>query len=200
MMIQTFQATEIGRAVGIPFVSLLATRVVGKRFLEHLQAHLEKQSADTVVRLLFSGIEVMDASFSDEVFGTLAALRARRESHECPLVLAELNLTCAENLQMALETRIEREPESLDRLRNCVLPIMDESGLKLVGKFEDHVQESFTFLNKCRHLTARELADLLNLNVNAASTRLKTLADLGLALRTETRDSVGKQYIYNSLL
>jgi hypothetical protein len=197
---QTLQATEIGRAVGIPFVSLLATRIVGKRFLEHLQNYLQKQVIDTVVQLSFSGIEVMDASFSDEVFGTLAALRARRESHECPLVLTELNQTCAENLQMALETRIEREPESLERLRNCVLPILDESDLRLVGKFEDHVQESFTLLSKHCRLTARELADLLNLNVNAASTRLKTLADLGLALRTETRDSVGKQYIYKSLL
>jgi len=197
---QTLQATEIGRAVGIPFVSLLATRVVGKRFLEHLNTYLQKQPPDAVVQLSFSGVEVMDASFSDEVFGTLAALRARKESYTCPVVLAGLNPTCTENLQMSLETRIEREPESLVRLRNCVLPVLDEPGLRLVGKFEEHVQESFTLLDKYRRLTARELSDVLNLNVNAASTRLKTLADLGLALRTETRDSVGKQYIYESLL
>src|SRR5579859_4925463 len=129
MTLQSLQATEVGRSVGIPFVSLLATRVVGKRFLEHLRAQLQKQAADTVVQLSFSGVEVMDASFSDEVFGTLAALRARRESHLCPVVLAELNQTCAENLQMALETRIEREPESLERLRSCVLPILDGSDL-----------------------------------------------------------------------
>lgn len=197
---QTLQATEIGRAVDIPFVSLLATRVVGKRFFEHLNTYLQKQPPDTVVQLSFSGVEVMDASFSDEVFGTLAALRARRESYTCPVVLAGLNPTCTENLQMSLETRIEREPESLVRLRNCVLPVLDEPGLRLVGKFEDHIQESFTLLDRYRRLTARELSDVLHLNVNAASTRLKTLADLGLALRTETRDSIGKQYIYESLL
>ena len=44
------------------------------------------------------------------------------------------------------------------------------------------------------------MADQLKLNVNAASTRLKTLADLGLAFRTETRDSVGKQFLYRSLM
>lgn len=200
MITHTLQATGIGRQVGIPFVSLLATRVVGKRFLECLQTYLHKQAANTVVQLSFSGVEVMDASFADEVFGTLAALRARRVGRWSPLVLAELNQTSTENLQMALETRIDREPESLERLRNCVLPILDGDALRLVGKFEDHVEESFMLLGKHRRFTTREVASLLRLNVNAASTRLKTLSDLGLALRTETRDSVGRQYVYDCLL
>ncbi|MBE7512429.1 MAG: winged helix-turn-helix transcriptional regulator [Anaerolineales bacterium] len=200
MVNQILQATEIGRSVGIPFVSLLATRVVGKRFFEYLQEYLRQQPSNITVKLSLAGVEVMDASFSDEVFGTFAALRARREITLCPVILTDLNQTCRENLQMALETRIDREPESLERLRNCVLPILDGMALDLIGRNEDHIQESFMLLGKHCRLTARELADILNLNVNAASTRLKTLADLGLAFRIETRDSVGKQYIYNALL
>jgi hypothetical protein len=200
MFVDIIQATELGRSVGIPFVSLLATRVVGKQFLEHLRSQLDNQPPDTLVKLSFLGIEVMDASFSDEVFATLAAQRARREGNLCPVILTGLNLTCKDNLQMALETRIEREPQTLERLRNCVLPILDDPDLKLIGQFEDHVQESFSLLSSRQNLTARELADALRLNVNAASTRLKTLADLGLAFRTEIRDSVGKQYVYRSLI
>lgn len=200
MVEHTLLATEIGRLVGIPFVSLLATRVVGKRFFEHLRSQLGNRPPDIVVKLSFTGVEVMDASFSDEVFGTLAAHRARREDNFCPIILTDLNQTCRENLHMALYTRIEREPETLERLRNCVLPIVDELDLTLIGRFEDHVHETFSMLSSHRSLTARDLADALHLNVNAASTRLKTLADLGLAFRVEIRDSVGKQYVYRSLL
>ena len=200
MIEQTILATEIGRSVGIPIVSLLATRVVGKRFLEQLQLLLENLSSETLVKLSFVGVEVIDASFADEVFGTLAAQRARKESKIHPVILTGLNQTCVENLRMALETRIEREPETLERLRNCVLPLLDEEDLKLIGQFEDHVSKSFSLLSTHHSLTARDLADVLQLNVNAASTRLKTLTDLGLAFRTEVRDSVGKQYIYRSLL
>jgi len=196
----TLLATEIGRSVGIPFVSLLATRVVGKRFIEHLRSQLENQPPETLVKLSFTGVEVMEASFADEVFGTLGAQRARREGNLCAIVLTDLNQTCSENLQMALETRIDREPEMLERLRNCVLPFLDGWDLKLIGQFEDHVQESFSLLSVHRHLTARDLADALHLNVNATSTRLKTLTDLGLAFRTEIRDSVGKQYVYHALI
>jgi hypothetical protein len=200
MIMQTLQATEVGRSVGIPFVSLLATRVVGKRFLEYLCQRLQNQSPEAVVKLSFAGVEVMDASFSDEVFGTLAARRARREMHLCPMILADLNETCMENLQMALETRIDREPEEFERLHNCVFPILKGSDLQLIGLWADHVKESFELLRERRTITAREAADALNLNVNAASTRLKTLADLGLAFRSEIRDSAGKQYIYRWLV
>lgn len=200
MIEHTILATEIGRAVGIPIVSLLATRVVGKRFFEHLQLLLENLCSETLVKLSFVGVEVIDASFADEVFGTLAAQRARKESNIHPVILTGLNQTCVENLQMALETRIEREPETLERLRNCVLPLLDGEDLKLIGQFEDHVSASFSLLSTHHSLTARDLADALQLNVNAASTRLKTLTDLGLAFRTEVRDSVGKQYIYRSLV
>ncbi len=200
MIEHTVLATEIGRSIGIPIVSLLATRVVGKRFLEHLQSRPENQVPETLIKLSFIGIEVIDASFADEVFGTLGAQRARKDSNMCPIMLMGLNQTCIENLQMALATRIEREPETLERLRNCVLPLLDGADLKLIGQFEDHVSASFSILSARRSLTARDLADALELNINAASTRLKTLTDLGLAFRTEVRDSVGKQYIYRSLV
>lgn len=142
----------------------------------------------------------MEASFADEVFGTLGAQRARKEDSLGVIVLTDLNQTCCENLQMALETRIDREPETLERLRNCVLPVWDGSELKLAGQFESHVQESFLLLSTRGQLTARDLADTLHLSVNAASTRLKTLADLGLAFRIEVRDSVGKQFVYHALM
>ena len=197
-MVTKLSLTDLTSELG-PHPSLLATRLAGKRFWERLESRLSAMDPASAVVLSFAGIEIMDASFADEVFGTLASRRARRDVHFGPIVLSEANATCIDNLQMALETRADREPREQERLRNCVLPILKRSHMVLVGKFEDHVAQSFDLLVKHKTLTARALADERNLNLNAASTRLKTLADLGLALRTETRDTQGKQFIYESL-
>lgn len=190
---------DIAREI-TPFPSLLATRLAGKRFWEQLQTRLRETDTDVVTVLSFADVEVMDASFADEVFGTLAAQRARKDVTFGPIMLVDANETCIENLKMALETRADRESPEQERLRNCVLPILIKNDeITLIGKFEDHVLQSFGLLSKHKTLTARSLSDVLKLNLNAASTRLKTLVDLGLALRTEIRDAQGKQFVYHSL-
>lgn len=197
MPVQLLSISEIAKDI-TPVTSLLATRAFGKRFWEQLKMRL-RQTPDRVVSLSFTGVEIMDASFSDEVFGTLAALRTRRTENLSPVVLADINATCLENISMALETRIDREASEQGRLRNCVLPVAQAEKLVLIGKYEYHVKQSFDLLNQKSSLTARDAAEAFDLNLNAASTRLKTLADLGLALRIEIRDSQGKQYIYHQL-
>jgi hypothetical protein len=181
------------------FPSLLATRLAGKRFWEQLHPRLREPDTDVVTVLSFADVEVMDASFADEVFGTLAAQRARKDVSLSPVLLVDANETCIENLKMALETRVDRESPEQERLRNCVLPMLKGDEMTLIGKFEDHVLQSFELLSKHKTLTARDLSDVLKLNLNAASTRLKTLADLGLARRIEIRDAQGKQFIYHTL-
>src|SRR5947208_49453 len=119
---QTIRVTELARPI-TPLPSLLATRVVGKRFWISIEACL-RASTDQALKISFAGVELMDASFADEVFGTLASLRARREVQFSPLVISELNDTCTENLYMALDTRPDREPGDRERLRNCVLPVI----------------------------------------------------------------------------
>lgn len=199
VIVIVLRLADIAREI-TPFPSLLATRLAGKRCWEQLQTRLCEPDTDGVSVLSFAGVEVMDASFADEVFGTLAAQRARKEVSFGPIVLVDVNETCIENLKMALETRADRESPDRERLRNCVLPmVIKDEEMTLIGKFEDHVLQSFELLSKHKTLTARDLSDVLNLNLNAASTRLKTLADLGLALRTEIRDAQGKQFIYHSL-
>lgn len=179
--------------------SILATRLSGKRVWERLQIRLHEQDRGAVILLSFAAIDIMDASFADEVFGTLASRRARKDVAFAPIILVEANETCIENLKMALGTRADRESPQQERLRNCVLPISKGDELFLIGKFEDHVSQSFDYLLRHKTLTARDLAEALSLNLNAASTRLKTLADLGLARRTEIRDAQGKQFVYHTL-
>jgi predicted transcriptional regulator len=65
---------------------------------------------------------------------------------------------------------------------------------------EEHVRQTFDLLNRHEELNTRQVADILNLPITAASIRLKGLADLGLALRTEIRDNQGKQFILSTRL
>ena len=145
---------------------------------------------------------MIDASLADEIFARLAVLRAKRDFPYCYLILTELNETCEYNLQAALNlsARTGRDPNDAAPLRNCVLVVLDNKAIRLMGKYENHVQETFSLLNSEKELTAREVSDILDISLNAASTRLKTIADLGLAKRVEIRDEQGKQYSYCALI
>lgn len=171
----------------------LVTREYGRRFRPLLEDIIKHMADDMIVVLDFVGIELMDASFADEVFGTIAAARARRKMLGGRLVLRSLDETSLENLHLALLSR----PQIESGLRNCAALVMKSSErLELVGKVEGHVAQTFEMLQGRKQLTARELADELKLDIGAASTRLKVLHDLGLAVRIELRDEQGKLFSY----
>lgn len=172
---------------------VLVTGENGKRFRPLLEDVIGRMADDMVVVLDFAGIDLMDASFANEVFGTIAAARARRKMIGGRLVLSSLFGASLENLEMALLSR----PQIESGLRNCVaLVLTNTEQLELVGKVEGHVAQTFEVLQSRKQLTARELADELKLDIGAASTRLKVLHDLGLVVRIELRDEQGKLFSY----
>lgn len=173
----------------------LVTRPLGRLFLPRLRDELIG-GPERCMALSFNGIDMMDGSFADEVFAGLAVDRSRRIGLSGCLVLRDLDPTSYDNLLLAMTSRPVREPG----VRNCVLPVVRENGrLELVGKAEDHVRETFDYLQKRQRLTAREFADGAGLEIAAASTRLKSLFDLGLACRREDRDDRGRLFVYSSI-
>lgn len=192
-MIERYQlpVTEVTRAAGMSD-DLLISRVNGRGFLACFREIVRGVPASTVTDLDFSAVTLMDASFADEVFGQLASERGHDGVGIGPIVLVSINADSCSNLEYALSSRPSREAG----LRNCVVPIGNDGQLQLVGKYEEHVRQSFHLLLRRKELTARDVAAELDLSIAAASTRLKTLFDLGLALRVETRDEQGRQYTY----
>ena len=187
-------AQQLGREGDV-----LTSRHFGSDFLVALKALLSSTPLSSILVLSFDGVEFMDGSFPDEVFATLSAARSRREIEASPMVLVDVNESCLDSLQYALQSRPEREKNL--GLRNCALPLQENEGdrtsLTLVGKWEDHVEQTFEILRTEVTLNARQLADTMKLSIPAASTRLKVLYDLGLALRSEMRDAQGKQFVYH---
>jgi hypothetical protein len=177
---------------------ILATRQNGKRFAEQLQAALANSKQDVATRISFANVHLMDASFADEVFGVIGVSRSEGKTNPvAPFYIGDLEPTSLENLNMALDSRIRRHKA----LRNCIMPVLDPEGdLKLVGKSEDHVEQTFELLRLSKELTTPNVATVLKLSDAAASTRLKVLYDLGLALRSEVRDEQGRQFVYRWLL
>ena len=191
---RTALATAVAAEAGID-CQRLVTRPLGERFWSRLKERLDVGGRECLV-LSFEGVELMDGSFADQVFADLAASRSRRAAPTGSMVLRDLNSISYENLFLALMSRPTREPG----LRNGVLPILDDQGhVNLVGKAEDHVRATFDALRQRGHLTARELADSQDLDIGAASTRLKVLFNLGLACRLEERDGRGRLYVYSSI-
>lgn len=175
---------------------ILATRQNGKRFAEQLHAALANSLADVATRISFANVHLMDASFADEVFGVIGVTRSEGKTDVTPFYIADLEPTSIDNLNMALDSRTRRHKA----LRNCVMPVLDGyDNLQLVGKSEDHVEQTFELLRLSKELTTPNVATVLKLSDAAASTRLKVLYDLGLALRFETRDAQGRQFIYRWL-
>ena len=185
---------RVAAHAGVRDGSLLMTRPYAQHFLAALDTLLADKREDDVVTLNFQDVEVMDASFADEAFGTLASRHARRiGSRDCCIILSHLSPHVEETLDITLSSRPQREAG----LRNCVLPIRtDQELVKLIGKCEGHVRESFDVLRENHHLVARDLASALRLDIHAASTRLKVLHDLRLAHRAEEHEGHGKQFVY----
>lgn len=174
----------------------LIGRADGRCIAEHLRNTLSQAAGHGVVNLAFDQVELMDGSFADEVFGAIAAERSQGKFAGAPMILQGLNPSSCDNLNQSLLSRPVREPG----LRNCVIPVLSgRDNVQLCGKSEDHVQQTFGLLNRVGELTAKTLADMLGLTISAASTRLKVLFDLGLAVRHEVRDANGKQYTYQRL-
>ncbi len=185
-------AVELAKRASLDKPTFLAMRERGERFLPALKGVLADHTSQTVV-LDFTGVEIITSSFADAVFGQLAVDRSTKSIAPVCLVIRSLPAPYQEEIKNGLITRVEQT----DKLRNSLMPVyVSDDRVELVGKAETHVTETFDMLRRVKRLTARTLADEMRLEIGAASTRLKVLYDLGLALREEVRDRVGKQFIY----
>lgn len=189
-------AIDIAEKAGLISPKWLISREFGLQFLPKLEQELDKLSINDVLYLNMLDISLLEWSFADEVFGTLSVKLGNGDFPSKYLVLENLSEVSKENLDIALRTRPEREGK---QIRNLGLPVRQNGEIVFVGKMEEHLKPVWAYILSHSQVTAREIAEHLELEVNIASTKLKTLFDIRLLKRLEYRSEVGKQYIYTQI-
>ncbi|MBV9322873.1 MAG: hypothetical protein JO352_03675 [Chloroflexi bacterium] len=185
---RVFALSELFGVLDVPGPDLLL-RAYGEQALPVLEAKLLGVPEGRALVLSFAGVRIMTPSFADATI--VALLRGLREGRyeERYLLLAEPNEETLVGLAGTFERRLHRSLKLAIVLR-CA------GTYRLFGPVEQNLQAAWQLVAERGTLTARELADELELEINTASMRLWKLHSLGLLARREEALPNGRQHIY----
>ena len=188
-MIKTFSIAKIAQSLGLDMV--LTFRPLGKQAKEIIISKISELSSGDSINLDFHNIVLSDVSFDDEVAIEVQLYIRKRDN--LLLFISNLAKDVYENLEAALALREHKYKQRIQILNKTD----DKFGLySYIGSLEHNLHETFDLLKNGRQMTARDVADEFNIEINSASNRLKKLYDAGLLLRREQIDTNGKSHIY----
>ncbi|MDH7499328.1 MAG: hypothetical protein QHH30_02975 [candidate division NC10 bacterium] len=168
----------------------LVTRETGRQMREALEERFQAEPEEAVVILDFKGVGVLDYSCADEVVAKLISRLNAGEYGNRYLLLRGLNATQKENIEVALE-----------RKRLAALSLREDKSWEVLGVLNNYLRETLEEVMREGRITARDLADVEDLEINTSSTRLANLYKLQLVQRREELLSEGgRQFVYESLL
>jgi hypothetical protein len=168
----------------------LVTRETGKRMREALEERLQTESSGEVIILDFKAVGILDYSCADEIVAKLISRLNAGEYGERYLLLRGLNPTQKENIEVALE-----------RKHLAALFLNEEKKWEVLGVLNNYLKETLNEEMTKGTITARDLADTEDLEINTSSTRLANLHKIQLVQRREeVLNEGGRQFVYESLL
>lgn len=181
---------------GIPFVigkesSLFIGRDNGAKILSQCLLHLEKTGPCTTIPISFKNIKFMDFSAADEFTRKLVSRITSKEYKNIFIYLTDVPDIVKENIEAAF-----RLNQQVALLWNPNQPP------ELIGIINTQLKETWDLINNKKTLTARELADTMNLPINTSSNRLVKLYSLGLIHQADKKGASGggQEYIYETLI
>ncbi len=164
-------------------------RDIGKDLREQIINDWLK-SEDDILLIDFTGVEIVDFSFSSEVIAVLIS-RLSGELFGKHVVLTGLNNFVQENVAMALEKAEICSIVWSQHFNQC----------ELIGKCSDGLLQLFTLIRDLKKTDSPSLANTLNTTVQVINNRLRILTNLGLVKRVDvTAPTGGKQYEYYSVI
>lgn len=163
----------------------LWTHEKGRQVRAEIESRLDALPAGEALTVNFEGVEVMDVSFSMEVFGKLYGGLSTAYPEKA-LVLQKLNSYVKANLDTTLQ------------VRNLIALIVDgPRKWELIGKVTDTDRETMRALAQRKQATAPEIAEALDIKLTTCNQRLRKLSDGGLIIRTKiVAASGGEQNMY----
>lgn len=181
---------------GISFViskdySLFIGRELGSKVLNGCMAHLEKNPPFSTVAVDFKNIKFMDFSAADEFLRKLINRVNGKEFNQIYIYLINISALARENIQAALQLN-----------QQVTLFYTPNKGIEVLGTLNPQLTATLKLVNHKGCLTARELADTMNLPINTSSNRLAKLYHLGLINQSGKKGAAGggQEYIYESVI
>ncbi len=168
----------------------LVTRDTGKRMREALEERLQAEPEEVVAILDFKAVGILDYSCADEIVAKLISRLNAGEYGIRYLIVRGLNSTQRENIEVALE-----------RKHLAALFLHDDKSWEILGVLNNYLKETLNEVMREGRITARDLAEAEDLEINTSSTRLANLYKIQLVRRREELLSEGgRQFVYESLL
>lgn len=181
--------SEVGRLVTGELSAHLVTRETGGLVRAAIARVLGEMAAGEVLTLDFTGVGVIDFSCADELLAKLVTRLIAGEYGEKYVRLTGLTDSQRENIQVALE-----------RKRLPTLLVNPDDSWDCLGSIKPYLRETLQLIMARRQLSAREMADLLNLELTASSTRLINLHRQRLVTRRERfMEEGGREFVYEGL-
>jgi|GEM_PF-1498533 len=166
----------------------LWTRELAAKIRVELNRLLDSSRSGEVVVIDAKDVEVFDYSFANELFGK--ALRSLQSEYTDRFLAVEhLTEYTRENLSKALESL------------NLMMVERRGSKLNLLGKVHPSDEETYLEIVQAKKpVSAVELKDALDLNINATNERLTKLTNLSVIRRTQgVSESGRKQFLYTAV-
>lgn len=168
----------------------LVNRRTGEALRRNIEEKLNQAPESTIAYLDFSRVEIIDFSCADEVVAKLVSRLVGGEYGDRYIVLQNFSESHKENIEVALE-----------RKRLAVLGKQEDAGCEILGVLNNYLRETLDFVVKHREVTARQMAEVLHLELNTSGTRLLNLYKARLVVREErTMSPAGRQFVYRSIL
>ena len=166
----------------------LVTRPSGQVMRERIEKDILKEDEGSIIALNFSKIGIIDYSCADEIVAKLISRLLSNEYGDRYLLLTGLNENQQENIEVALE-----------RKELAVIAGKREGKKFLLGSLNNYLRETLALIVKNGRITARELADMVEIEANTSGTRLLNLHKKRLVIRKDEQRDGARVWIYEAL-
>lgn len=183
---QNYNMAELSAELGSQ-PGFFLTRENGERAYSLLRTRLEQIPDRQGLLLIFPPEQLVDASFADETIVRLGEELTDNQLGDRVLLLLGLTEDSIKNIEAVIGFR---------RLKLGFLVVERNDRWRCIGQLDPSLLEVLKLLAERDHLTAPELAEMLNLAINTASNRLKRLYDRRLVRREYEVSAKGLQYFY----
>lgn len=186
-MHKILEVLKISNKVGLEDV--LVSRPKAREMYGIALSQIGQLISDDVVYCDFLGITACSSSFADEF--VLNIQKQVLLSENTLLIIKNVVSDVLYDINAALRLRNEK-----DSLKLLLLSYNNKEYTVEGDKLEPNLKDVFSMLKSSEQITARDIAQRFDIEINSASNRLKKLHVLHLALKREVNTETGLRHAY----